>query len=346
MGTRGSNQVVAEPVSGSLPDHELLEAARQAARAGAEVHRRMAGRIGESEWEEKGPADFVTAVDLDAEQRILDLLRDRFPGHGFLAEEATDEARGAAGAEARGPEKGPESGASPENGPEGAPSRGRPGTPGAPPVRWIVDPLDGTTNWLHGYPEYAVSIAAEDAGGLRVGVVLNSVNGELFEAVRGGGSRLDGEPIQVSSVRSLRNALVGTGFPFKKTELLAPYLEVFSRVLLATSGIRRAGAAALDLCDVACGRLDAFFEYWLMPWDVAAGGLIVREAGGLFEPLPLPSSPHRIQQTPGGAATPSAAAASIAGEELTAGGFLAGNPHLMPGFRELVQRPHGARRGE
>ncbi len=153
---------------------------------------------------------------------------------------------------------------------------------------WIIDPLDGTTNFLHGYPEYAVSIAAHDAAGLRAAVVLNSATGELFEATRGGGARRDGQDIRVSDMDDLDLALVGTGFPFKKLHVLPAYLETMSRVLRSTAGIRRAGAAALDLCDLACGRLDAFWEYWLMPWDVAAGALIVREAGGVFEELEVP----------------------------------------------------------
>jgi len=151
---------------------------------------------------------------------------------------------------------------------------------------WIIDPLDGTTNWLHGYPEYAVSIAALDAAGLRIGVVLNSVTGEAFTAVRGRGARRDGVPIEVSGVSELRLALLGTGFPFKRPAMIPDYLRVLGRTLQETSGVRRGGAASLDLCDVACGRLDAFWEHWLMPWDVAAGALVVLEAGGTFDALP------------------------------------------------------------
>ncbi|MFQ5747284.1 MAG: inositol monophosphatase family protein [Gemmatimonadota bacterium] len=267
-------------------DRALLAAAREAALAGADVHRDAAGRAGRAGWSEKGRSDFVTEVDLEAERRIAGVLGAAFPEHPILAEEGTDEA-------------------------------GRTGRDGSG-LRWIVDPLDGTTNWLHGYPEHAVSIAAEDARGLRVGVVVNSATGEVYEAARGAGSRRNGAPIRVSGATDLRLALVGTGFPFKKADLVAPYLATFERVLAGTSGIRRAGAAALDLCALACGRLDAFWELWLMPWDVAAGALIVREAGGVFEPLDVP---------PGAAAD---------GWELRPGAFIAANGSLLAGLRGLV----------
>lgn len=267
----------------------LLEAARRAAEAAADVHRAAGARLDPSFWQEKGRSDFVTEVDLQAERSIVDILLDAFPTHRILAEEGAVEAddRSDAGA-----------------------------------VRWIIDPLDGTTNWLHGYPEYAVSIAAEDEAGLAAAVVLNSASGELFEATRGGGARRDGETIRVSRVDELRLALVGTGFPFKRLRILPAYLDTFSMVLRSTSGIRRAGAAALDLCDVACGRLDAFFEFHLMPWDVAAGALIVREAGGWFEPLRVPGLEEE------------SAASPVA--RLPAGGYVAGCPGVRKAFRDLM----------
>ena len=243
-------------------DRALLEAAKAAAAGAAAVHRRYAGQLGPAEWAEKGTSDFVTRVDLEAERLIVAALRERFPYHVFLAEEGTveegsvDENSGKAGRDTA-----------------------------AARILWIIDPLDGTTNWLHGYPEYAVSIAAVDADGLRVGVVLNSATGEEYEAVRGGGSRRNGKPIRTSDLREIRLALLGTGFPFKRAELMQPYLETLGRALLGTAGVRRAGAAALDLCALACGRTDGFWETWLMPWDVAAGALIVREAGGVFTSL-------------------------------------------------------------
>ena len=267
----------------------MLDVARRAADAAALVHREGRGRFDPAEWTEKGRSDFVTEVDLEAERRILEIIRESFPSHDVMAEEGTDDS---------------------SNGTSG--------------IRWIIDPLDGTTNWLHGYPEYAVSLAAEDEKGLLVGLVLNSATGERFEATRGGGAALDGVPIRVSAVAELEHALVGTGFPFKKTEVLPDYLVTFERVLRETSGIRRAGAAALDLCDLACGRLDAFFEYWLMPWDVAAGALIVREAGGVFDRLDVPG----LEQSEDSGAGD--------GGRLTPGGFVAANSALSDPFRALV----------
>jgi len=195
-----------------------------------------------------------------------------------------------------------------------------------PAIRWIVDPLDGTTNWLHGFPEYAVSIAAVDSVGLRLGLVLNSATGELFEAVRGAGARSGDQPIRVSEVSELRLALVGTGFPFKGVRVLGRYMELFGRVLTSTSGIRRAGSAALDLCNVACGRFDAFWELALMPWDFAAGILIIREAGGTVERLRVPRCSESLDVDPG----------AESGEPLWPGGVLAANPELFPDFRELI----------
>jgi len=273
------------------PPSELLATARRAADAAAEVHRAAAGRFDPSRWGQKGRSDFVTEVDVESERRILEIIRGDWPGHDVMAEES---AGGDAG------------------------SRGPTGSG----VRWIIDPLDGTTNWLHGYPEYAVSIAAEDRDGLVAAVVLNSAVDEFFEAARGEGARRDGSPIRVSELDQLRLALVGTGFPFKHLDILPLYLDTFTTVLQSTAGIRRAGAAALDLCDVACGRLDAFFEFHLMPWDVAAGGLIVREAGGWFEPLPVPGLEA------GGPG------------DLPVGGYVAGGPGVWEAFRQMM--PHRA----
>ncbi len=284
---------VLPPAPKPLDDAALLETARRAAARASSVQSEARGQVDRSEWTEKGRSDFVTEVDLESERVIVSTLLEQFPDHRVLAEEGT------------------------ENGSDGD----------QPPVRWIIDPLDGTTNWLHGYPEYAVSIAAEDEAGLRAAVVLNSATGELFEAFRGGGARRDGQPIRVSDLPTLDLALVGTGFPFKKLNVLPAYLETMSRVLRSTAGIRRAGAAALDLCDLACGRLDAFWEYWLMPWDVAAGALIVREAGGVFEELEVPG----IES--GGAA---AGMSADMPDGLGPGAFLGANAALIDEFRRLV----------
>lgn len=280
-------------------DRRLLEAATEAARAAAAVHRDGVPGSGRHAFSLKGRADFVTEVDREAERRCLDVLHERFPDHRVLAEEGT---------QAEGPRR------------RGV---GHDGETGAP-VRWIVDPLDGTTNWMHGYPEYAASVAAVDDRSLRVGVVLNSATDELFQAVRGAGAVRDGAPISVSGVSELEMALVGTGFPFKKPEVLEPYLATLGRVITRTSGARRAGSAALDLCDLACGRLDAFFEYWLQPWDVAAGALVLREAGGVFEPL----------EVEGLASGPPADPVAV---ELRPGAYLATNGRLREQFRALVE---------
>jgi myo-inositol-1(or 4)-monophosphatase len=290
-------------------DRELLVTACEAAERAGEVHRRRAADAAPIRWEEKGESDFVTEADREAERAIVTVLRDRFPEHIIMAEEeATDRV---------------------------PPSVSRSSLTAAEPqdgrMSWIVDPLDGTTNWLHGYPEYAVSIAAADADGLRLGVVLNSTNGELFTSVRGCGSRLNGQPVHVSPVSETRLALVGTGFPFKKLEMLPGYLEMFDRVLRGTAGVRRAGAAALDLCNLACGRLDAFWELWLMPWDFAAGILIIREAGGVVERLP-----PRIEPAGPDMSADTAQLEAGGGELLWPGGLLAANPALFQDFRALV----------
>ncbi len=161
-------------------------------------------------------------------------------------------------------------------------------TPGAPleaETAFIVDPLDGTTNFLHGYPAYAVSIAALVEGELVAGAVLNVAHAELFTATAGGGAFRNGAPVRVSDTGQPERALVGTGFPFKSLDQLDRYQRQFARLLRETAGIRRAGSAALDLADVACGRFDAFWELRLAPWDIAAGLLLVREAGGIVTDL-------------------------------------------------------------
>lgn len=236
---------------------EILDCALESARAAAAVHRAFAGRVGVESWTEKGTSDFVTHVDRAAEQAIVSRVRDRFPDHAIMAEE---DSTGLSGGDWVAPRL-----------PEG--------------WLWIVDPLDGTTNFLHGYPMYAVSIAASLNGVLEVGVVLNSVTGETWHATRGGGAFLDGEPIRVSTIHTMKHALIGTGYPFKTLSLLETYLLQFDNVLRNSSGIRRAGSAALDLCHVATGMFDGFWEMSLQPWDIAAGALMVREAGGIVTTL-------------------------------------------------------------
>jgi myo-inositol-1(or 4)-monophosphatase len=245
------------------PDsRELLETARNAARAAVAVHRAHLGKVGAEEWSEKGTADFVTFVDREAEREIVELVRARYPQHAILAEEGTGAAMESAG-----------------TGKEGTGT-----TPGAEWL-WVIDPLDGTTNYLHRYPMYAASVAVLHRGEPVAGAVISGATGEEWTATRGGGAHLNGEPIRVSEVDRLTHALIGTGFPFKSLDLLPDYLRQFDALLRRSSGIRRAGSAALDLCHLASGYFDGFWELHLAPWDYAAGALIVREAGGIVTAL-------------------------------------------------------------
>jgi myo-inositol-1(or 4)-monophosphatase len=222
--------------------NDLVKVAAAAATRAADYLRATERPRGEH-WTEKGRHDFVTDVDRAAETLIAEALTRAVPGSHVVGEELTPEL--AAGE-----------------------------------VVWIVDPLDGTTNYLHGYPQYAVSIGCAVRGELCAGVVHDVVRDQVYRAWRGGGAWLGDQRLAVSSVREPRRALVGTGFPFKELEQLRAYLAQFAAVLGAASGIRRAGSAALDLADVAAGRLDAFWDLSLAPWDVAAGVVLVREAGG------------------------------------------------------------------
>lgn len=229
----------------------LLDVALAAARDAVEVHRRHLGAVRTEDWSEKRVADFVTFVDREAEDRIVDRIRSAFAEHAILAEEQAT----AGGAE-----------------PPGVPREG---------WVWIIDPLDGTTNFLHRYPMYAASVAVAYNGEMVAGVVISGVTGEEWCAVRAGGAFKDGERICVSAMDRLPIALIGTGFPFKALSHLPRYLRQFEAVLRGSAGVRRAGSAALDLCHVASGYLDGFWELDLAPWDIAAGSLIVREAGGV-----------------------------------------------------------------
>jgi myo-inositol-1(or 4)-monophosphatase len=197
---------------------------------------------------DKGHHDWVSDVDREAERVITESLLTATPDAHFLAE-------------------------------EGSPALTEPG------LVWVVDPLDGTANFLHGYPQYAVSIAAARDGVLEAGVVVDVTRECCYGAVRGQGAWCAGTRLRVSDLTDPGRALIGTGFPFKRLERLDEYLDQFRRLLPLTSGIRRAGAAALDLADVALGRLDGFWELVLAPWDIAAGMLLVREAGGIVTDL-------------------------------------------------------------
>jgi myo-inositol-1(or 4)-monophosphatase len=231
-----------------LSPSRLLAVSLEAARAAATVIRAAAPRVRKIVWHEKGATDFVSEVDLAAEQSIFDVVRRHIPDAGFLSEETA---------------------------PTMSAERQRTG------VVFVVDPLDGTTNFLHDYPEYAVSIGVLVEGSLAAGVVLDVPADECFTATAGGGAQLNGVPTHVSTIDNPQRALFGTGFPFVRHEEIAPYVAQLARVMAVAAGARRAGAAALDLASVACGRFEGFWEMKLSPWDIAAGLLIVREAGGI-----------------------------------------------------------------
>lgn len=221
---------------------DLLHLAERAARRAAE-HVRSVERPAASGWQLKGKSDFVTRVDLETEEIISEILSAGAPGSTVMGEELSPEIREA-------------------------------------DVLWVVDPVDGTTNFLHDYPAVGVSIGALVNGEPAVGVVADVTRGEMYHAVKGGGAWHGERRLEVSSVEDPANALIGTGYPFKHPDLLPAYLRQFTEILTSTSGIRRAGAASLDFVDIALGRFDGFWELYLAPWDVAAGALIVREAGG------------------------------------------------------------------
>jgi myo-inositol-1(or 4)-monophosphatase len=222
----------------------LLDASVAAARVAADYIRSREADRAHLDVREKQASDFVSEVDTGAESRIREVLDRVVPGAQVVGEELSPTASTAG------------------------------------ETVFVVDPLDGTTNFLHGFPAYAVSIGAMSQGEVVAGVILDVPRGELFTATAGGGAFRDGQAIHVSPVSSPDRALVGTGFPFKNLEFLADYVQQFERITRARSGVRRAGSAALDLASVGCGRFDAFWELRLAPWDIAAGLLMVREAGG------------------------------------------------------------------
>lgn len=244
---------------------DLLDVALEAARAGAEVIRAAAPRVRSIEWRTKKPADFVSEVDVAAEAAVLAVIRRRSPGSAILAEESGNHAAGASG-----PGTGPGGAIAPEAGSG---------------VVFVVDPLDGTTNFLHGYPEYAVSVGAVVDGGPTAGAIIDVALGETFTAALGGGAHADGKRLTVSPIDDPMRALIGTGFPFSRVEDVDPYARQLARVMRGAAGVRRAGAAALDLAAVAAGRFEAFWENMLSPWDIAAGIVLVREAGGVATDL-------------------------------------------------------------
>jgi len=229
-----------------------------AARA-AEIIRAGAANRASLTWENKSRADFVSDVDRASEAAIADVVRARHPDAKLLAEEGSPVMEDRSG------------------------------------LVFVADPLDGTTNFLHGFPWYAVSIAALVDDEIVAGAILNPANGELFTATKGGGARLAGQRIAVSTIDDPLRALIGTGMPFKGGPDVDEYLRMLRPIMEQTAGIRRPGAAALDFADVACGRFEGFWELSLAPWDIAAGVLLVREAGGIV--TGVAGEPVRVTHT-------------------------------------------------
>jgi myo-inositol-1(or 4)-monophosphatase len=227
------------------PVDEFLKTAVSAARRAADVILVNLGRLTTADIETKQAFDFVTKIDKWSEAVILETIRGKFPHHLFLSEETQRQE-----------------------------SDGN--------YRWIIDPLDGTTNFIHSYPVFSISIALEYREEIIVAAVFDPVRDELFHAVKGGGSFLNSKRISVSDITILEKSLISTGFPFRKKEIIDLYLRLFREIFSGVSDIRRAGSAAIDLAYIAAGRIDGFFELNLGPWDIAAGSLLVREAGGVI----------------------------------------------------------------
>ena len=220
-----------------------LNIAIQAARAAGDLSVRFIDRLDKVKVVEKSPNDFVSDIDRECEAIIIETIHKAFPDHAVLGEET--------------------------------------GSRGDGDTQWVIDPLDGTLNYLHGIPHFSISIAMRVKQRLEVGVVYDPLKQELFTATRGNGAQLNDKRIRVSNRRSLNGAVLGTGFPFGQMDDLDRYMEVMAALMPRASGLRRAGSAALDLAYVAAGRFDGFWEFGLQQWDLAAGALIAREAGAI-----------------------------------------------------------------
>jgi len=264
--------------------HPMLNTAVKAARKAAAIITRASLDLDLVQVSTKGRRDFVTEVDRAAEATIIEILATAYPQHAFLAEE---------------------SGASEKQ--------------QQAEYTWIIDPLDGTTNFIHGFPQYAVSIGLRHHGQITQAVVYDPTRNELFTASRGRGAFLNDRRIRVSRRSKLKESLIGTGFPFRQLDHLDEYVRMFKRITEETAGIRRPGAASLDLAYVAASRLDGFWEFGLSPWDMAAGSLLILEAGGMVSDF-------------------------AGGEEyLFAGNIVCGAPKIHEQLLTLVQEVH--RRG-
>ncbi|ORU90633.1 MAG: inositol monophosphatase [Cycloclasticus sp. symbiont of Poecilosclerida sp. M] len=225
--------------------HPMLNIAVKAARQAGDIIIRSADSLGTLTVTTKSQNDFVTEVDKRAEMEIIQILSTAYPDHGFIAEESNPVNQDAE-------------------------------------YVWIIDPLDGTTNFIHGFPHYAVSIALTRRGVVEQAVIYDPVRQDLFTASVGKGATLNNRRLRVSRQTKIEGAFLGTGFPFKNRPNIESYLDIFRDIFSITAGVRRAGAASLDLAYVAAGKLDGFFEIGLKPWDIAAGVLLIQEAGGVI----------------------------------------------------------------
>jgi myo-inositol-1(or 4)-monophosphatase len=259
----------------------MVNIAVRAARRAGDIIIRSLNRVHQLEVRSKERNDFVTEVDTKAEQDIIDTIRRTYPDHGFLAEESGS-----------------------------TPSRS-----GNDEFTWIIDPLDGTTNFLHGFPQFAVSLAVQRRGKIEHAVIYDPMRQELFTASRGDGAQVDGKRMRVTKQIELDGSLIGTGFPYRANrQWLDAYMDMLKLMMQQTAGVRRPGSAALDLAYVAAGRLDGFWELGLAPWDTAAGTLLITEAGGMV--------------------------GTLAGHEYKQGGdIVAGNPKIYAAMIEAF-RPH------
>ena len=259
--------------------HPALNIAVKAARRAGQIINRASNDLDLIKVASKQPNDYVTEVDQAAETAIIETLQEAYPAYGILAEESGQTAGQGAGSE----------------------------------YRWIIDPLDGTTNFIHGMPHYAISIALARGNVVEQAVVFDPNRNELFTASKGSGAFLNERRIRVSRRLKLQDALVGTGFPYRMLDSLDLYLSIFKEVIEKTAGQRRPGAASLDLAYVASGRYDAFWEFGLAPWDMAAGSLLITEAGGLVSDLRGES------------------------EYLNTGNVIAGSPKIFASLLNLIQ---------
>jgi myo-inositol-1(or 4)-monophosphatase len=258
--------------------HPILNIGVRAARRAGDLIVRHINQLDAIKVDSKGRNDFVSEVDRMAEQDIIRTVQRSYPDHAFLAEES--------------------------------------GASGDAEYVWIIDPLDGTTNFLHGFPVFCVSIAVMHRGRLEHGVIFDPLRNELFTTSRGAGATVDGRKMRVSDTRLMEKSLIGTGYPYRQDPAgLDAYLGMLKDAMLATSGVRRPGAAALDLAYVAAGRLDGFWEIGLNIWDVAAGALMIQECGGIITDL---AGGEGWQQS---------------------GNVLAGNPKIHEALQKLIE-PH------